>query len=187
MAGEPLTADSAVSDINLEYLLAMKRLVYPVICAFTLSFTYSDVRADVRLATVDLARVLNETQAAKARKEKLDSLADTAQKKIKQRQEELRTLEEKASLNKNGDTASLQIKQRDFARYVKDNQDELRNEFARVNSELTAAALKKIQEHGKKSGYDLVLGKSEQERGMVLFGNSRTDITDAIIKQLDSD
>lgn len=170
----------------------MKRLISPALCALSLTLFCSPVLAEVRIATVDLARVLNETQLAKARKEKLDSLANAAQKKIKQRQEELRALEEKASLTKSSDTprdatAGLQIKQRDFARYVKDNQDELRAEFARVNSELTSTALKKIQEFGKKNGYDLVLGRSEQERGMVLFGNSRTDITDVIIKQLDID
>lgn len=168
----------------------MKRLVYPLICAISLSLFCSAGYAEVRISTVDLARVLNETKAAKARKEKLDSLTSTAQRKIKLRQEELRALEEKVSQDKSSDAArdtpsALQIKQRDFARYVKDNQEEIRAEFARVNGELTSAALKKIQEYGKENGYDLVLSKSAQERGAVLFGDSRTDITDAIIKQLD--
>lgn len=170
----------------------MKRPIYAVLWALLLSLHGSSALADVRVALVDLGRVLNETQIAKTAKEKLDTLASAAQKKIKQRQDELRALEEEAGLKNKGEplddmASTLQIKKRDFARYVKDNQEELRAEFARVNTRLTTAALKKVQEYGKKNGYDLVFGKSTQERGTVLFGDTRVDITDAIIKQLNVD
>jgi Skp family chaperone for outer membrane proteins len=142
--------------------------------------------ADLRIATVDLSRIINETNAAKDQREKLNSLSETLKEKTEAKTDELKTLEARLESNKESKTyareiAAFQIKRRDFARFLKDSEDELKREMSRINQELTASALKEIRNYAQKNGFDLVVTKSERQRGPILFGPSGIDITDQLL------
>jgi Skp family chaperone for outer membrane proteins len=64
---------------------------------------------------------------------------------------------------------------------VEDSKDELRREMSRINQELTASALKEIRNYAEKNGFDLVVTKSERQRGPILFGPDAIDITDQLL------
>ena len=142
--------------------------------------------ADLRIATVDLSRIINETNAAKDQREMLNSLSETLKEKTEAKTDELKTLEARLESNKESKTyareiAAFQIKRRDFARFLKDSEDELKREMSRINQELTASALKEIRNYAEKNGFDLVVTKSERQRGPILFGPSGIDITDQLL------
>jgi Skp family chaperone for outer membrane proteins len=157
----------------------------------SLTFSLSSIaNADVRIATVDLGRVLNETKEAKELKVKLDNMAVTLRKKIQVKQSELKKLEDlfEDGAKKADDSKSLQSiqeKKRDLARLLKDSEDEIKVEFGRVNRVLTEKALAKIRDFSAKNSYDMVLSKSMKERGLVLHGESNLDITDQVIRLID--
>lgn len=157
----------------------------------TLTISLSSIaNADVRIATVDLGRVLNETQEAKELKMKLDSMAGTLRKKIQLKQSELKKLEalgeaEGKTTDNSKNLQSMQEKKRDLARLLKDSEDEIKVEFGRVNRVLTERALAKIKEFSIKNSYDMVLSKSMKERSLVLHGESNLDITDQVIRLID--
>lgn len=144
--------------------------------------------ADLRIATVDLNRIMNETREAKEQREKLTSLSETLRSKGETRRNEIRTIEERLEANKESSTyqkelAAFQTKRRDFARFLKDSEDELKREVSRINQELTSKYLKEIKSFSEKNGFDLVITKSERQRGPILFGQSEIDITEQFLKR----
>jgi len=143
---------------------------------------------EIKIATVDLQRTLNECDSGKRAKEEFKGEVDKLQASLQKQKEDLERIkvdaEKKASVLKDEERKNIekdyQRRLRDFQRTYKDSQAELQ---ARDN-ELTAEILREIQEvlieYGLKSPYNLILEASNT--GVVLYGTKNLDITDQIIE-----
>jgi Skp family chaperone for outer membrane proteins len=83
-----------------------------VVCAYA--------QADVRIATVDVARILNDSPEAVSKKKELDALSDETRKKLESKAKELQGLKSKLENAKvSGDSKeaeSFRNQARDFER-----------------------------------------------------------------------
>lgn len=143
-------------------------------------------QADVRIATVDISRVINEAPDAVAKRKELDVASEDAKKKLEAKGKELQALQTKLEAQKvaadSKEAESFRNQARDFERLRADMKGDLEKKYMKFNKELTDKVLGKIESFAKSNNYDLVLDKSEKYRGPVLFGNTSADITDDIIK-----
>lgn len=141
--------------------------------------------AEFTIATVDVGRVLNESKGSKEMRKKLDDMSLKAKKEIEAKRNALRATEEKLKSKKiaedSREAEAFRDDARAFARFVKDTEEDMKREFMKVNKELTERALAAIKRYAEANTIDLVLDKSEQARGPVLFGDKAADITPAII------
>ena len=146
--------------------------------------------ADYKIATVDVNRVLNESSEAQTKKHELDQKQSEARKKIEQQGKTLQEQEKKIKDAKLAESSKevekFKADARDFNRLVRDTEEDLKKEFLKFNKTLAEKAVKIVSSHAQKNDIDLVFDKSEKGRGPVLFGDSTFDITDAIIKEMNS-
>lgn len=144
--------------------------------------------AEFRLATVDVNRVLNESSDAAGRKKELQALSDKARQKIEARRKTLQELETKLKSRKvapnSKEASEFREQARDFGRFVKDTEDELKKEFLKVNKVLTDKVVAAIKKYAEEEEIQMVLDKSEKMRGPVLYGVEKFDITKDIIKKM---
>jgi outer membrane protein len=148
----------------------------------------SPAQAEVRIATVDVARIINEAPDAKAKKKELDAASEAAKGKLESRGKELQALKTKLEEQKvsaeSKEAESFREKARDFERMRADLKADLDKKYMKVNKELSEKVMGKIEAYAKSNNYDLVIDKSEKYRGPVLFGKSSADITDEILGTL---
>lgn len=161
------------------------------VAAATLLLTTSQVaQAEVRIATVDVARILNESSEAKAKRAELDTANLDAKKKLDAKQQALKDLEAKIKQGKvSEDSKEFQqykSQARDFENFYKDTTENLQRQFYKVNKTLTDKAVGLIKTYAEKHKIDLVLDKGAKERGPVLFGTGAADITDDILREMNS-
>jgi outer membrane protein len=144
-------------------------------------------QAQIKIATVDISRILNESEDARERKEELDDASEKARELIAKKRKELLAREEqlknKGLTESSKEVQSLRQDAKDFARYVRDTEEELREKFLKFNRSLTKKAMGAVENYARKEKIDLVFDKSSGERGPLLYGVVEADITDAIIKQ----
>lgn len=142
--------------------------------------------AEVRIATIDVSRIINEAPDAKAKKKELDAASEEAKKKLEAKDKELMALKTKLEEQKvspeSKEAESLRNQARDFQRMRADMKAELERKYMKINKELTDKVLGRIEAYAKANKYDLVIDKSEKMRGPVLFGSSSADITDEVLK-----
>lgn len=146
--------------------------------------------AEFRIATVDLNRVLNEFSEAKEKRKTLDDMSLQAKKKVDEKGRVLKETEKKIQEGKvaqdSKEAEAFRAEAKNFSRYVKDTEEDLRKEFLKVNRTLTQKVFKAVDDYAKKNGIQMVLDKSEAGRGPVLFGAPESDITEEIIKVMNS-
>lgn len=160
-----------------------------ILCgSFGLTVFPGTANADFKMATVDVTRVLNESKEAKEKKKDLDERTLEAKKSLDQRGNALKALEKKvkdSSASGNAkESEQLRTEVRDFQRAVKDAEEDLKKDFLKFNKDLTEKALKLMVEYAKRNNLDLVLDKSERNKGPVLFGSAALDITEEIIAEM---
>ena len=118
-------------------------------------------QAQTKIATVDVARLINEVPDAVNKKKELDVASEQAKTKIEAKGKELQALKIKLETAKvaadSKEADSFRSQARDFERMRAD---------AKANS------------------YDLIIDKSDKYRGPILFGAPSSDITNEIIKTL---
>lgn len=136
-----------------------------------------------RLATVDVNKILNNLSEAKSKRAELDAMSERAKKEVEAKRDSLRDLEDDL---KNVDPASSQAESfrkqaREFERFVRDTEEDLKRRFLLVNKELTDKVIAKIEKYAKSNHIDLVLDKSSGAKGPILFGSPAADITDDIL------
>lgn len=158
-------------------------------CMFVATFSAAPVSAaELKIATIDVNKILNESKDAQARRKVIDEQATAARKKLDAKKTELQALESKLTAAKvdqdSKEAESFRKQARDFDRMVKDSQEELRKAFLKSNKELTDRTLALIKGYAEKNGYDVVFDKNEGGRGSVLFSKSIPDITDKVIADL---
>jgi Skp family chaperone for outer membrane proteins len=144
------------------------------------------VQADVRIATVDVSKILNDSPEAVAKKKELDTLSEETKKKLESKAKDLQALKTKLENSKvsaeSKEAESFRNQARDFERMRGDAKADLEKKYMKVNKELTDKVLARIAAYAKSNDYDLVFEKSERFRGPVLFGSDSVDITDQILK-----
>lgn len=142
--------------------------------------------ADVRIATVDVARLINEAPDAMAKKKELDSASEEAKKKLETKGRDLQALKTKLEAQKvaadSKEAESFRNQAKDFERLRADMKADLEKKYMKINKELTDRILGKVESYAKANKYDIVIDKSEKYRGPVLFGADSVDITDALMK-----
>ena len=157
-------------------------LCFGLLCAL---LSAPECRADVRIATVDVARIINEAPDAKSKKKELDAASEDAKKKLEARGKDLQALKSKLESQKvaaeSKEAEAFREKARDFERMRADMKADLEKKYMKVNKELSEKVMSKIESYAKANNYDLVIDKSEKYRGPVLFGKSSADITDDIL------
>ena len=75
---------------------------------------------------------------------------------------------------------------REYSRYVKDAEDDLRKQLADASKELAKDAIKTIADYSKENKIDFVFDKSVEMGGPLLYGDSALDITNDVLTKLDS-
>ena len=160
--------------------------LYLFISSFCIYIT--EASAEVKIVTVDVSRILNESKEAKIKRSELDTVNLDAKKKIESRKAVLKSLEDKLKEKKlsedSKEVENFKSQAREFERLVKDTQDDLKEKFLKTNKVLTEKALNLIKDFAEAKKIDLVLDKSQAQRGPVLFGSPDSDITNEIILKM---
>jgi Skp family chaperone for outer membrane proteins len=151
----------------------------------------ANASAEFKMATVDLGRILNESDVAIKERKELDSLSQSAKAKIDAKKQTLSAMDKKIKEKKlTEDSKEVQeftSEIKEFNTLVKESEDMVKKEFLKINKSLTERALKLIDAYADKKDLDLVVDRSEKSRGPVLYGDPGVDITNDIIKQMDQD
>ena len=144
--------------------------------------------AAIRIATVDINRVMNELNDAKQAKKELENLSAEARQKLEQQKKKLDALEKKIRDEKVGENSDEAAKYRKAAREFQtaagDAKEQLNREFMKVNKTISDRVVKAVQGYAADHNLDLVLDKSARAGSPVLFGDPGADITDEVIKKL---
>ena len=165
---------------------ALLSLVALLSCA-SLSFG-SVAQAEVKIATVDVARIVNENPDALAKKKDLDSFSEETKKKLEAKGKELQALKKKLEDSKvspdSKEAENFRNQVRDFERMRGDAKADLEKRYMKVNKELTEKVYSQIEKYAKANNYDLIIDKSDKYRGPILYGDSSTDVTDDVLKMV---
>lgn len=141
---------------------------------------------EVKIGTVDVARIVNDSPEAVAKKKELDSFSEETKKKIEAKGKELQALKTKLENSKaaadSKEAESFRNQVRDFERLRGDAKAELEKRYLKVNKELTDKVYIQIEKFAKANNYDLIIDKSDRYRGPILFGSSSADVTEELIK-----
>jgi outer membrane protein len=144
------------------------------------------LRAEMRIAVVDLQRALNESDAGKRAKESVRGKFEKAQNELKKEREDLdksrEELEKRAVVLKEDERRSrereLENRTLDFKRKYEDMQRDLKRTDAELTSGIVEELYGIVNDYGRQQGYTLVL---ESSSGL-LYADKALDITDAIVK-----
>jgi outer membrane protein len=162
----------------------MRRIV---LLLFILVLPLSSLAADsVKFGSIDLQKVLNESEAGKKAKSDLDALIKSRESTIEEKGKAIEKL--KGELEKQASVLSAEAKKkkedelekmlREYQRLVQDSQAEVKKK----EGELTDTIIKEIREIidkiGVEEGYTLII-----EKGLVLYSNKDIDITDIVMKK----
>ena len=147
--------------------------------------------ADLRIAYVDMQRVINECDAGNEVKKVIAQDGEKFQRLIAEKQKELQTLKEsieKQALMLTPDARAnkereYQAKLREFQRWGEDTQNELTQKRTQMERTISMGLMKVVQKIGADEGYTLILEKNES---IVLFASKTIDITDRAIKAFDA-
>jgi outer membrane protein len=121
--------------------------------------------ADLKIAFVDIQKVVNECNAGEEAKKTLPKEVEKFQSSIAQKQKELQEMKESiekqwSMLNPETRAAKekeFQTKLRDFQRWGEDSQSEINQNKAEMQRNVAVGLLKVIQEVGADEGYTLIL------------------------------
>ena len=146
--------------------------------------------ADIKIASIDMQRAVNECNAGKEGKRALTEEVEKLQRLANEKQKEIEEM--KGSLDKQGLMLDpevraarekyLQTKLRDYQRWGEDVQKDLDQKRIEMERNISIRLAKVAQGIGVKEGYTVILEKNEN---IVLFASKTTDITDLVIKAYD--
>jgi outer membrane protein len=171
--------------------LSLQRHGITLVAALLLSAMSPTLYAQVRIATVDLQRALNETEDGRRAKAQLQRLFKKRQEALDKRQNDLKT--QKEAIEKNRDIWTKQKTQQAMEEYQKAFVDlqttyvEYQRELAQKEAQLTARILERMQEIirriGQSEGYTMIVERNE---GGVVWIPSNLDLTDQVIQRYNS-
>ena len=146
----------------------------------------SAIGAELRVAYVNMTKVLEDAPQATEASAKLEQAFSPREREIVTLQREVRELEERLLREGQGMTdvarGGLELDVRSRKRELKRQQDEFREDLnLRKSQELAAIqrlVIDAIQGLAKREGYDLVLSEG------VIFASGRVDVTDRVLERL---
>ncbi len=165
----------------------MKRIITALILGCSLSLAATAFGADgIKLGSVDIQKVLLNSDAGKEAKEQLAVKANKYESEKNSREEELKKLKgelEKQNVLLSEQTRSAkekdyQQKLKEYQRFLKDAQDDLQAKNDELTNKIVEGIVKLIQNYGRQNGYTIVFVKND---GMV-YVDEKADVTDAILK-----
>ena len=147
--------------------------------------------ADLKIAYVDMQRVINECHAGGEAKKVITQDGEKFQRLIAEKQKELQTLKEsieKQALMLTPDARAnkereYQTKLREFQRWGEDTRNELAQKQTQMERTISVGLIEVVQKIGTNEGYTLILEKNES---IVVFASKPIDITDQVIKAYDA-
>lgn len=161
-----------------------------IILSALMALGISSAAAEYKIATVDMNRIINEAPESKEAKQTLDKEFAAAKKKIEDKRDGLKATEAKikdGSIKEDSKEAEkYRESAREFARLVKDTEDDLKKKFLKSNRALTEKAAKLVKAFAEKNNYALIFDKSDKARGPVLFAQPTSDVTEEVIKSMNS-
>jgi outer membrane protein len=145
--------------------------------------------AEVRVAFVNVAKLLEEAPQADDARAKLEKEFAPRDRELLAAQREIRQIEDRLLRESSGlsdaERSSLELDLRTRRREVKRQQDEFRDDLnLRRNQELAALqrqVIEAVQGLAKREGYDLVMTEG------VVYASARVDITDKVLDRLKQD
>ncbi len=152
---------------------------------FLLTFT-TQSKAEVKVGVVDLYRVLNESEEGKKAVNELQSMFDSRQKNLEEKQKKIQNLkdeyEKKRAVLSEEARKSKEDEIERLGRELQRTAADYQVEIQKKQNEITQSMLKDIRQiindFAKKEGYSLILEKVEQ---IVIYSTPEVDITDKII------
>lgn len=154
--------------------------------AATLFLSIPLAHGEVKIGTVDVARIVNDSPEAMAKKKELDTFSEETKKKLEAKGKELQALKSKLESSKvaadSKEAENFRNQVRDFERMRGDAKADLEKRYLKVNKELTDKVYSQIEKFAKANNYDLIIDKSDRYRGPVLFGSSSADVTEELLK-----
>ncbi|NCO67118.1 MAG: hypothetical protein COY75_00065 [Nitrospirae bacterium CG_4_10_14_0_8_um_filter_41_23] len=168
----------------LKKLLTLCSLLF-ALCILPVSLLAAD---SAKFGSIDLQKVLNESEAGKKAKSDLEALIKSKESTIEEKGKAIEKL--KGEMEKQASVLSAGARKkkedelekllREYNRLVQDSQAEVKKK----EGELTGAIIKEsreiIEKIGAEEGYTLII-----ERGMVIYSNKGIDITDSVLKKYD--
>jgi len=144
-----------------------------------------------KIGYVDLQKALNMSTAGQKAKEEISGKFKSYQDELNSRQDELKKLKEdleKQSILLSEDARAakerdFQRKLKDFQRFAKDVEEELQQKDSFHTRQILEQLQEIIADIGKAEGYTVILERTESS---VLYGDPNVDLTDRVIKQLNS-
>ena len=165
----------------------MKRIITAVALTLSLAAVPAAFGADgVRLGSVDIQKVLLQSDAGKEAKEQLSARGNKYEAEKNTREEELKKLKgelEKQSVllsesARNAKEKDYQQKLKEYQRFLKDAQDDLQGKNDELTNKIVEEIVKVVHEYGKNNGYSIIFVKND---GMVYL-DDKIDVTDEILK-----
>ncbi|MGM0415407.1 MAG: OmpH family outer membrane protein [Thermodesulfobacteriota bacterium] len=146
--------------------------------------------AEVKLGFVDLQKALSASQAGQAAKQKMETEIADIEDQVKQRQADLQALQD--SLKKQMGMLSDDAKEekevefeqrvRDYQRYVKDKQDEMKSREERYTQQILRDLGQQVVTLSEKEGVSMMMEKSQ-----LVYAAPALDYTDKLIEMYDKE
>jgi outer membrane protein len=165
----------------------MKQVV--TVCVFALSLALASstfAAGELKLGSVDVQKILNQSDAGKEATRKLDTKARKAVMEMASREKELNQLKtelEKQSVllaemeRRTKETVYIQRLQ-EYQQFVEKANKDIQEEKAELTKRIVGDIIKVIQDYGRKKGYFLIVVKND---GM-LYLDDKIDLTDEILQ-----
>jgi outer membrane protein len=143
----------------------------------------------VKFGSIDVQKVLNESEAGKKAKSDLESLIKSRQSGIDEKGKVIEKL--RADIEKQVSVLSAEARKnkedelekifREYQRIVQDSQTEIKKKEGDFTDTILREVRELIEKIGEEEGYTLII-----EKGMVLYSNKGIDITDSVLKKYDT-
>jgi outer membrane protein len=149
----------------------------------------SSLAADIaKFGSLDIQKVLNESEPGKKAKTDLEVLIKSKQTVI---DEKGKTVEKmKSDIEKQASVLSAEARKskedeleknmREYQRLVQDSQSEVKKKEGELTDSILRDIRDIIEKVGEQEGYTLII-----EKGMVLYSNKGIDITESVLKKYD--
>lgn len=142
--------------------------------------------AEMKIAVVDIARILEESPQAQKARTQLEKEFAPKEQKLKAIQDKIIQLEQKmardGAIMSESQRTSLErdiiAERRDFKRTQEEIQEDLNFKRRQLLQNLEQEVGKAIEEYSKANKYDLVLSQG------IVYWDEKIDVTDAILKKL---
>jgi outer membrane protein len=169
----------------------MKQVV--TVCVFALSLALASstfAAGELNLGSVDVQKILNQSDAGKEAAAKLETKARNAVMEMDSRKKELTQLKTELEeqnlllserVRKTKETIYVQRFQ-EYQQYAEQASKELQEEKAELTKRIVGDIIKVIQNYGRKKGYFLIVVKND---GM-LYLDDNVDLTDEILQALNA-